>query len=132
MQRHVAARHDKVMPRNQYSFPKSRRLTRPSEFERVKKDGRVERGKFMLLSVLGVGSDAPFRAGFVTSRRIGGAVVRNRVRRKLREIVRRHQHEIVSGKWIVTIARTPASAATHQQLADEWLRLAKRASILTL
>ena len=55
---------------------------------------------------------------------------RNRVRRRLREIVRKHQHEILKGKWIVTIARASAAKASYEQLEGEWLRLAKRASIL--
>ena len=57
-------------------------------------------------------------------------MVRNRVRRRLREIVRHHQHEILGGTWIVTIARAKAARVTYRQLEDEWLRLAKRASIL--
>jgi ribonuclease P protein component len=73
---------------------------------------------------------APFRNGFITSRAIGRAVARNRVRRRLREIVRKHQHEIVPGVWIVTIARAHAVAASYRELEGEWLRLAGRASIL--
>ena len=70
------------------------------------------------------------RAGFITSRRVGGAVTRNRIRRRLREIVRHHQHELVGNSWIVLIASRRAADATYQALEDEWLRLAKRASIL--
>jgi len=114
-----------------FKFPKTRRLTNPSEFELVKHKGRVQRGKFLVLSVLQAkDATSPFRAGFVTSRTIGNAVVRNRVRRRLREIVRRHQHEVTGGVWVVTIARAPAAAATYPELEAEWLRLAGRASIL--
>jgi ribonuclease P protein component len=70
------------------------------------------------------------RAGFVTSKRIGGAVVRNRVRRRLREIVRKHQQDLRADLWIVIIARPKAARATYCELEDEWLRLAKRTSIL--
>lgn len=116
------------MAAKRFGFPKSRRLTRPADFERVKKDGRAERGRLLVLSVL---SDTEqFRAGFVTSRAVGGAVVRNRMRRRLREIVRKHQHEISGKRWIVTIARAAAATATFDQLEAEWLRLARRASIL--
>lgn len=115
-----------------FAFPKSRRLTRREEFERVKKSGEVHPGKSLLLNVLRVEHGACFRAGFVTSRKIGGAVVRNRVRRRLREIVRKHQHEVVEPVWIVTVARAPAARATFAQLEDAWLRLARRASILAL
>jgi ribonuclease P protein component len=100
------------------------------EFERVKKNGRVERGRLLMLSVLAVNHTAPFRAGLITSRAIGSAVARNRVRRRLREVVRKQQHAIKDGIWIVTIARANAATATYQELEAEWLRLAKRASIL--
>ena len=83
-----------------------------------------------MLGVLAVENAGPFRAGFVTSRRLGGAVVRNRVRRRLREIVRRHQLNLRGCFWMVLIARADAARASYQTLEDEWLRLAKRASIL--
>jgi len=114
-----------------FVFPKSRRLIRRAEFEQVKKSGDVQRGRLLVVSVLKVNNEADrFRAGFITSRALGGAVVRNRVRRRLREIVRKHQHEIVRGNWIVTIARASAAGASYQQLEAEWLRLTRRASIL--
>ena len=83
-----------------------------------------------MLGVLHVGEAGPSRAGVVTSRRLGSAVARNRVRRRLREIVRRHQHEVREDFWIVVIANNGAARATYQALQDEWLLLLKRASIL--
>ena len=118
------------MPAKRFTFPKSRRLTQSAEFAQVKKNGRVYRGRSVLLSILRANDATRFRAGFITSRALGPAVARNRVRRRLREIVRKHQREIVDGTWIVTIARANAVGATYQQLEVEWLRLAKRASIL--
>jgi ribonuclease P protein component len=121
------------------AFPKSRRLTRSSDFDRMKKEGRSQRGASLILSVLRAQDPVPsasrtdrhpFRAGFVTSKRVGSAVVRNRVRRRLREIVRKHQPNLPGNFWIVTIARPKAARATYRELEDEWLRLAKRASIL--
>ena len=70
------------------------------------------------------------RAGFITSRRVGNAVRRNRTRRRLREIVRKHQHEIAADVWLVTIASARAARASFAALEDEWLRLTRRASIL--
>jgi ribonuclease P protein component len=55
----------------------------------------------------------PTRVGIITSRRVGGAVVRNTVRRRLREIV----------------AKSTASAATFDELRAEWLLLCRRLSI---
>jgi ribonuclease P protein component len=114
------------------SLPKTRRLTSTSEFERVKQDGHPERGRFMVLSVLRVQNGGVFRVGLITSGRLGSAVVRNRVRRRLREIVRKHQHNLREDFWIVLIARRDAANASYYALEDEWLRLAKRASILAL
>jgi ribonuclease P protein component len=115
-----------------FSFPKSRRITRASEFERVKQAGYAERGRLMTLGVLAVQNAGPSRAGFVTTRRLGSATVRNRVRRRLREIVRKHQHDLREDFWIVVIARGDAANASYHTLEDEWLRLAKRAFILAL
>jgi ribonuclease P protein component, eubacterial len=112
------------------SFPKTRRLTHRSEYERVKRNGITQRGKLLMLNAMPMENSGPWRAGFVTSGRVGGAVVRNRVRRRLREIVRRHQHELRQGVWFVIIARHEAATASYGALEDEWLRLARRASIL--
>jgi ribonuclease P protein component len=112
------------------SFPKTRQLTRDSDFERVKCEGRTTCGKLILLGALAVKGSGPPRAGFVVSRHLGSAVVRNRVRRRLREIVRIHQHDLRDDIWIVLVARRAAASADYHALEDEWLRLAKRASIL--
>jgi ribonuclease P protein component len=112
------------------SFPKTRRLTHRSEYERVKRNGITQRGKLLMLNAMPMDNSGPWRAGFVTSARVGGAVVRNRVRRRLREIVRRRQRELRQGVWFVIIARYEAATASYDALEDEWLRLARRASIL--
>ena len=117
------------MATKQFTFPKTRRLTTAFEFQQVRKNGVAEGGKLLVITAMRT-PRGDFRAGVVTSRRIGNAVARNRVRRRIREIVRKHQHEIIESVWIVTIAREPAARATFNELEDAWLRLAKRASIL--
>jgi ribonuclease P protein component len=113
-----------------FSFSKGRRLTRAADYERVKRHGFVQRGKLLTLSAMTSENSGPCRFGFITSRRIGSAVIRNRVRRRLREIVRRHQHDLRQDLWIVLVARGDAANASYRALEDEWLRLARRASIL--
>ena len=119
-----------MAPAGSFSFPKTRRLTHRSEYERVKQNGITQRGKLLMLNAMPVENSGPCRAGFVTSGHLGGAVVRNRVRRRLREIVCRHQHELRQSIWFVIIARHEAARASYGALEDEWLRLARRASIL--
>ena len=112
------------------SFPKGRRLTRTEEFSAVKFQGKTYRGSLLILGVLARQEEKSFRAGFITTKRLGGAVVRNRVRRRLRDVVRKEQARLREGLWIVIVARPHAARATQQELKDEWLRLAERASIL--
>jgi ribonuclease P protein component len=109
--------------------PRAKRLLKRADFERVRREGSFVRGN--LLSIGCLKSDGgQLRAGFVTSRRIGNAVVRNRVRRRLREIFRRHQERIYPSHDLVTVANPAGAKATFAQLEHEWLRLAKRNSIL--
>ena len=113
-----------------FRFPAVRRLKVSREFERVRKEGRAVRGGLLMLGVLPVEGEKRFRVGLITSRRVGGAVARNRVRRRLREIVRRNQQALKGGIWFVVIARRSAAQTDSAALEAEWLRLAQRAGIL--
>ena len=100
-------------------FPKAARLTTTWEFRRVRERGRSWAGKFIVLGVL---TDAPpdgrsaARIGFITSKRVGGAVVRNTVRRRLREAVRAARPGLRAGCWLVLVARHTASRASAAEL----------------
>jgi ribonuclease P protein component len=118
------------MSRKKLSLPKTERLTLSSEFARVKGQGSTQRGRYLVLGSASVSEEKSFRVGFVTPKHIGTAVVRNRTRRRLRDIVRTHQLQLRAGLWLVLVARPYAVNATYQQLRDEWLHLAERASIL--
>jgi ribonuclease P protein component len=118
------------MSQKKLSLPKTRRLTISSEFARVKGQGSTERGRYLVLGAANISEEKAFRVGFITPKHIGTAVVRNRARRRLRDIVRTHQVRLRAGVWLVVVARPYAVNATYDQLRDEWLRLAERASIL--
>ena len=105
-----------------FRFPAMRRLKVSREFERVRKEGRAVRGGLLMLSVLPVDGEKRFRVGLITSRRVGGAVARNRVRRRLREIVRRNQQALKGGIWFVVIARRSAARTDPAALEAEWLQ----------
>ena len=113
-----------------FRFPGARRLKSSRDFARVRTEGRMVRGALLMLGVLAVKEEMAFRVGLVTSKRIGGAVMRNRVRRRFRDIVRRHQHALQKGVWLVVIARPAAASASAAALEDEWLRLARRAAVV--
>lgn len=70
------------------------------------------------------------RIGLVTSRRVGNAVTRNLIRRRLREIVRQDLPRMRRGLWLVLVAKRAAADATFEELTSEWRVLARRASLL--
>ena len=63
------------------------------------------------------------RFGISTGRRLGGAVRRNRVRRRVREIVRRSPNHTGHGWDILIVARPPAVDASHDELRSVLERL---------
>jgi len=70
------------------------------------------------------------RIGFSVSRRVGGAVVRNRVKRRLREVIRRKLARIAPGYDLVIIARPGAADARMETLEQDVEVLLARARLL--
>ena len=70
------------------------------------------------------------RVGLTVGVKLGHAVVRNRIRRRLREIYRLHEVQFLPGWDIVVVARARAVAASYQQLECSYLALAAEAGIL--
>jgi ribonuclease P protein component len=116
--------------RIRFKFSRSLRLSRASEFSLVKASGKSWTGKHLVLAVLTRESEAAPRIGIITTKRLGNAVSRNQIRRRIREIFRLNQHRIRRGFWVVTIARRSSATATFDELERDWLRLVVRASIL--
>lgn len=112
-------------------FPRSARLRDSAVFRAIRDSGRSFASRYLLVGVLVHDEPAAASAfGIVTSKRVGNAVIRARVRRRLREIVRQNRPHIRSGWWVVLVARKAAATADYATLEDEVLRLFKRASIL--
>ena len=70
------------------------------------------------------------RLGLTTGTKVGKAVVRNRVRRRLREIYRLHEEQFRPGWDLVVVARSRASEATYGELEAQLLRAAGRLGLL--
>ena len=70
------------------------------------------------------------RLGFTVSTKLGHAVVRNRTRRRLREIYRLHEDSMVCGRDIVVVARVRAANSTYRQLEKSFLSLAGKLELL--
>lgn len=75
-------------PDTKRRFPKQRRLLKHADFERVYKQGRRHFAQHMTVFHLRRDDDSGLRVGFTVSKALGGAVQRNRMKRRLREAVR--------------------------------------------
>ncbi len=62
------------------------------------------------------------RLGLTVGTKVGKAVVRNRVRRRLREIYRLHEHQLHPGWDLVVVARTRAAFAPYRELERDFLK----------
>lgn len=102
-------------------------LTRPVQYSLVYSKGSSWANRLLVLKALPNGRDLS-RYGFSVSRRVGGAVVRNRVKRRLREILR--LMSLRPGWDILFIVRPPAAEGRYADLERAVKELLSRAQIL--
>ena len=102
-------------------FPPLLRLRRRVEFDRVYKGGERHSSANMTVIFLAAASGGP-RVGFTAGKALGGAVERNRIRRRLREAVRRHLRELKTPAEVVFHPRKSALRAEFSQLEAEVTR----------
>lgn len=104
---------------------KPNRLRTSAEFDRVFTEGRTAHGKLLSVRVADAGR---FKAGFIVGKAVSlRAVVRNRVRRRLREIVRELKLDSVE---LVVSAKQPAAAAESAELREELTALLQQTGTL--
>lgn len=110
-------------------LPRALRIHGSADFaQTIRRGARAGRDTLVVHVRLGQRADG-VHVGFVVSRAVGSAVVRNKVRRRLRGLVMERQETMPAGADVVVRALAPAAAATYPTLGadlDGALRLAVR------
>jgi ribonuclease P protein component len=105
-------------------FPKSARLRNRAEYLSVQRRGRKVQTRAFLALFIETGGRA--RVGITTTRRLGGAVVRNRARRLVREAFRRRLLAVPAGIDVVVIPRSAALSLTTAEIFRDLGDLGRR------
>ena len=120
---------------------RSFRLTRSEDFKRVRRDGKSYAHPLVVLIALkSEKSDQPrVRVGVAAGKMVGTAVIRNRTKRLLREVMRtlipnialRHAQDSASGLDLILVARPKLASATLEETRQAVQNLLHRAQIIT-
>jgi len=101
---------------------------RRAEYDAVYREGRRRTSRELTIFLRPNGLEIS-RFGWSIKKALGNAVRRNRIRRRLREILRLHRQEIASGWDIVIHPRTTAATLEFLALAQELVKLLPRANL---
>lgn len=108
--------------RQRASFPRSVRLLRHADFERVYKQGRRHFAAHMTVFYLRRDQGEGLRIGFTVGRVLGGAVERNRMKRRLREAVRLHRQAEMIAVDVVINPKKSLLTADFTEVENEVIR----------
>ena len=104
------------------AFPRACRLVRRAEYDAVYRAGRRRSGREFTIFLRPNGLDFS-RFGWSIKKALGSAVARNRIRRRLREILRLHIQEIAPGWDVVIHPRTSSATKKFSALAEDLLQM---------
>ncbi len=111
------------------------RLRHPRDFRRIGSQGSRRASRYFILLVVireGTPEAAGARLGITVSRKVGDAVVRNRVKRRVREWFRRERGHLEERADLVVIARPPAAELPGREIARDLQELAAAAKLVSV
>lgn len=95
--------------------PRRGRLSRSADFERAYRQGRSHGNRFFVLYAFPRGGEDTARLGLSVSRKVGGAVQRNRVKRLVREAFAEQAGSLAPGQDVVVVARPDARELAERE-----------------
>lgn len=112
-----------------HSFKKINRLKSKKGFQLAFTKGRTFVDGLAVFYLL-ARDENEFKIGFAVGRKIGCAAVRNRMKRLMREVYRKHQNELKKGCYLIWMGRSRLARADYKTYERVFLRLARRAGLL--
>ena len=109
-----------------YTLSKKRKLC-PKKFQKVYKNGKSYANKYLVLYVF---KNEKNLVGFAAGKKLGSAVVRNKVKRRLREIYRLNQTKISRDVSLILVGRKYVIKANYKLVEDAFLDLAYKAGLV--
>jgi ribonuclease P protein component len=103
-------------------------LRRTADFDAITRRGAVRTSRLLVLRTLRTGRDTT-RIGLATPRALGGAVERNRLRRRLRELIRERYRTLPAGWDLLVVARPEAVRATFAELREALASVLERSEL---
>lgn len=98
---------------------RAQRITHGGDYKRVVRRGFRRVGRFAVVYVMNAGTTSPARFGFIANRQLGGAVVRNRIRRQLKAICADAASEIEDGTEIIIRVFPDSRKASFTELKED-------------
>lgn len=113
-----------------YKLSKQGILRKNNSFQAVYRTGKSYANRSMVLYVLPNDGDNR-KIGFAAGKRLGNAVIRNRVKRLLREAYRLNQHKLSAGFDLILVGRQAMVKSRYNNVARAFLDLCNKARILS-
>ena len=108
---------------------KQYRLAKKEDFNKVYRQGKSMGNRQFVVYYISNAAVDHFRLGVSVSKKIGNAVVRNRIRRMLKEIVRHHAAHISVHSDMILIARKPSVEMEYLEMEKSVLHILKKTAL---
>ena len=112
-----------------FTLPRRRILKQKRDFQIVYQNGRSLANRYLVLYVFPRKTDKGTKVGFAAGKKLGNAVIRNRLKRMLRESYRLEQSKINPDYWLLLVARKSALSVKQPVIRKAFLSLARKAGI---
>lgn len=106
------------------------RLRKNEEFQQIFKNGKSYASRYFVIYILKNENHSSFRVGISVSKKLGNAVVRNRVKRMIKEVIRKIHTHIKPGCDFIIIVRQAVSGMNYHEIDDKLKYILQKAKLM--